>query len=292
MENVTFTHHIATVNGIQLHYVMGGTGEPLVLLHGYPQSWYEWRYIMPALAKNYTLIAPDLRGFGDSSKPLTGYDGKTTAEDIYQLVAQLGFNKIFLAAHDVGSQTAFSFTVAHPNNVTKLVIMDFPFPGFLPPAFGQNGPWWFPFYQTRDIPEALVQGKEREYISSFMKGLAYNPSAIKEEDIDVWTSHAVAPGGLRGSFEHFRAFPTDAQQNKETAKSKIATPVLAFGGDIYPALGGDIPGNFAYSSLQPLASNVTGITVPHSGHWIPEEQPQFVIDQLFKFFGNNTSGSK
>ena len=292
MENVTFTHHIATVNGIQLHYVMGGTGEPLVLLHGYPQSWYEWRYIMPALAKNYTVIAPDLRGFGDSSKPLTGYDGKTTAEDIYQLVAQLGFNKIFLAAHDVGSQTAFSFTVAHPNNVTKLVIMDFPFPGFLPPAFGQNGPWWFSFYQTRDIPEALVQGKEREYISSFMKGLAYNPSAIKEEDIDVWTSHAVAPGGLRGSFEHFRAFPTDAQQNKETAKSKIATPVLAFGGDIYPALGGDIPGNFAYSSLQSLASNVTGITVPLSGHWIPEEQPQFVIDQLFKFFGNNTSGSK
>jgi pimeloyl-ACP methyl ester carboxylesterase len=292
MDNTTFSHHTASVNGIQMHYVMGGKGDPLVLLHGYPQTWYEWHYIMPALAKNYTVIAPDLRGFGDSSKPLTGYDGKTTAEDIYQLVAQLGFNKIFLAAHDVGSQTAFSFTVAHPNNVTKLVIMDFPFPGFLPPSFGSNGPWWFSFYQQQDIPESLIQGKEREYISSFMKGLAYNPSAIKEEDIDVWTSHAVAPGGLRGSFEHFRAFPTDAQQNKETAKSKIATPVLALGGDVYPALGGDIPGNFAYSSLQSLASNVTGITVPLSGHWIPEEQPQFVIDQLFKFFAANSTKNK
>ena len=116
---------------------------------------------MPALAKNYTVIAPDLRGFGDSSKPLTGYDGKTTAEDIYQLTKLLGFNKIFLAAHDVGSQTAFSYTANHPDNVTKLVIMDFPFPGFLPPSFGSNGPWWFSFYQQQDIPESLIQGKER-----------------------------------------------------------------------------------------------------------------------------------
>ena len=283
--NVTFSHHTTSVNGIQMHYVMGGKGEPVVLLHGYPQSWYEWRYVMPALAKKFTVVAPDLRGFGDSSKPLTGYDGKSTAEDIYQLTKLLRFNKIFLAAHDVGSQTAFSYTGGHPSNVTKLVIMDFPFPGFLPASFGSNGPWWFSFYQQQDIPEMLIQGHEREYISSFMRGTAYNPSAIKEEDIDVWTSHAASPGGLRGSFEHFRAFPIDAQQNNETAKSKIKTPVLALGGDVYPALGGDIPGNFAYSSLQALASNVTGVTVPLSGHWIPEEQPQFVIDELLKFFG-------
>lgn len=290
--NVTFSHHTATVNGIQMHYVIGGKGDPVVLLHGYPQSWYEWRHVMPALAEAYTVVAPDLRGFGDSSKPLTGYDGKATAEDIYQLMSQLGFGKIFLAAHDVGSQTAFSYTAAHPGNVTKLVIMDFPFPGFLPSAFGQNGPWWFSFYQTRDIPEILLQGKEREYISWFMKGLAYNPSAITDEDINVWANHADDPGGLRAQFEHFRAFPVDAEQNKETAKSKITTPILALGGDIYPALGGDYPGNFAFSSLQSLATNVKGITVPLSGHWIPEEQPKFVIDQLLKFFGNSTDISK
>ena len=109
IDNVTFSHHMATVNGIQLHYVMGGKGDPVVLLHGYPQSWYEWREIMPALAKNYTVIAPDVRGFGDSSKPITGYDGNTTAEDIYQLVSQLGFSNIFLVAHDVGAQTAYSY---------------------------------------------------------------------------------------------------------------------------------------------------------------------------------------
>jgi len=268
---------MASVNGIQMHYVMGGKGDPVVLLHGFPQSWYEWRHIMPALAENYTVVVPDLRGFGDSSKPITGYDGKTTAEDIYQLVSQLDFNNqpIFLVAHDVGAQTAYSYAFAHPNNVTKLVIMDFPYPGFLPPEFGKNGPWWFTFHQTPNLPEFLVEGKEREYLSWFMKGLAYNPAAITEKDIDVWTSHAVKPGGLRGSFEHFRAFPVDAEQNKEIAKSKITTPILALGGDIYPALGGDYPGNFAYSSLQSLASNVTGIIVPLSGHWIPEEQPDF-----------------
>src|SRR5215213_6091716 len=166
IDNVTFSHHMASVNGIQLHYVTGGHGDPVVLLHGFPQSWYEWRHIMPALAKNYTVIAPDLRGFGDSSKPTTGYDGDTTAEDINQLVSQLGFSKIFLVAHDVGVQTAYSYAATHPNNVTKAVFMEFPFPGFLPPEFGQ-GPWWFAFHQVPNLPEALVEGNEREYISWF-----------------------------------------------------------------------------------------------------------------------------
>ena len=124
-----------------------------------------------------------------------------------------------------------------------------------------------------------------------MKGLAYNPAAVTETDIDVCTSRLVPPDGLRGS-RTFSSFSYDAEQNKETAKAKIATPVLALGGDIYPALGGDYPGNFAFSSLQSLASNVTGITVPLSGHWIPEEQPKFVVDQLFKFFGSNTTKVK
>ena len=292
IDNVTFSHHMASVNGIQLHYVIGGQGDPIVLLHGFPQSWYEWRHIMPALAKNYTVVVPDLRGFGDSSKPVTGYDGKTTAEDIYQLTSQLGFNRIFLVAHDVGAQTAYSYASVHPNNVTKLVIMDFPYPGFLPPEFGENGPWWFAFHQTPNLPEYLVEGKEREYISWFMKGLAYNPSAITEKDIDIFANHFAAPGTAHGAFEHFRAFSVDAEQNKESAKNKITMPVLALGGDIYPALGGDIPGNFALSSLQSLATDVKGVTVPFSGHWIPEERPNFVLNQLFKFLGNSTNEIK
>src|SRR5687768_12615744 len=112
IDNMTFSHHMASVNGIQLHYVIGGQGDPVVLLHGWPETWYAWHHVMPALAKNYTVIVPDLRGLGDSSKPVTGYDGNTTAEDIFQLISQLGFNKIFLAAHDIGSQTAYSYAAA------------------------------------------------------------------------------------------------------------------------------------------------------------------------------------
>jgi pimeloyl-ACP methyl ester carboxylesterase len=284
IDNVTFSHHMASVNGIQMHYVVGGQGDPIVLLHGWPQTWYEWRHVMPALAKNYTVVVPDLRGFGDSSKPLTGYDGKTTAEDIYQLMTQLGFSQIFLVAHDIGVQTAYSYAAAHPNNVSKLVLMEFPFPGFPPPELGGNEAWWFAFHQVPDLPEVLVKGNEREYVSWFLKGLAYNPSAITEEDIDVFTNHISAPGAMRAGFEYYRAFAVDAEQNRESAKTKITTPVLVLGGDIYPAVGGDLPGNFGLSSTQALAANVTGITVPLSGHWIPEEQPQFVIGQIARFF--------
>ncbi len=203
IDNVTFSHHMASVNGIQLHYVIGDQGDPTVLLHGWPQTWYEWHHIMPALAKNYTVLVPDLRGLGDSSKPVTGYDGKTTAEDIYQLISQLGFNQqILLVAHDIGSQTAYSYAAAHPNNVSKLVIMDFIFPGFIPPEFGENGPWWFAFHQTPNLPESLVKGKEREYLSWFIKGLAYNPDAITEEDIDIFANYFSAPGTARAAFEY------------------------------------------------------------------------------------------
>jgi pimeloyl-ACP methyl ester carboxylesterase len=290
IDNMTFSHHMASVNGIQLHYVKGGHGDPLVLIHGWPQTWYEWRHVMPALAKDYTVIVPDLRGLGDSSKPLTGYDGKTTAEDIHQLVSQLGFNKkILLVAHDIGAQTAYSYAVAHPNNVSKLVIMEFAFPGFLPPGF-EGVTWWFAFHQVPDIPEMLTFGKEKEYLSWFYKGLAYNPYAITQADIDEFVSHYSAPGGMRAGFEYYRAFPIDANENKESlAKGgKLQMPVLAVGGDIYPAVGGDLPGNFALYSIQQLAANVQGITVPLSGHWIPEEQPDFVVDQLLKFFRNTT----
>jgi hypothetical protein len=133
IDNVTFSHHIASVNGIQLHYVIGGQGDPIVLLHGWPQTWYEWRHVMPTLAKNYTVIVPDLRGLGDSSKPVTGYDGKMVAEDIHQLISQLGFKQIFLVGHDVGSQPAYSYAAAHPTEVRRLVIMEYIFPGFTPP---------------------------------------------------------------------------------------------------------------------------------------------------------------
>jgi pimeloyl-ACP methyl ester carboxylesterase len=284
IDNVTFSHHMATVNsGVQIHYVIGGghRGDPVVLLHGWPQTWYEWRHVMPALAKNYTVIVPDLRGLGDSSKPVTGYDGKTTAEDIHQLVAQLGFKDSFLVGHDLGALVAFSYAAAHPSEVRRLVILDVPITGMGQPL-NSTRLWHIPFHMVRDIPETLVEGKEREYLTWFYSNYSYNPAAITKEDIDEYVSHYSAPGGMRAGFEYYRAFPIDAEQIKEYSKVKLPMPVLALGGE-------NSFGTAPLVSMQSISTNVRGGIVPFSGHWIPEEQPDFVVDQLFKFFGNSTT---
>jgi pimeloyl-ACP methyl ester carboxylesterase len=289
LDNVTFTHHMASVNGIQMHYVIGGQGDPVVLLHGWPETWYAWRHVMPALAKNYTVIAPDLRGLGDSSKPPSGYDGKTVAEDIHQLVTQLGFRTIFLVGHDIGTQIAYSYAAEHPTEVEKLVVLDFTMPGFAPPGITPR--WWFFFHQTPDVPEALVEGKEMEYLSWHLRGLALNPSAITQEDINEYVSRYSAPGGMRAGFEYYRAFPEDAMQNQNYSQTKLPMPILALGASYIPVLGGNITMPTIVYGMQQLAENVTGIRVPNSGHFIAEEQPQFVINQLSNFFGRNTTNS-
>jgi hypothetical protein len=148
IDNVTFSHHIAPVNGNQIHYVIGGQGDPVVLLHGWPETWYSWHHVMPALAPNYTVIAPDLPGLGDSSKPATGYDGKTVADVIHQLVTQLGFKTIFLVGHDIGTQVAYSYASVYPTEVRKLVVMELTIPGFIPQEECQYGGELFIKYQT------------------------------------------------------------------------------------------------------------------------------------------------
>jgi pimeloyl-ACP methyl ester carboxylesterase len=278
IENATFSHHTAAVNGIQMHYVIGGQGDPVVLLHGWPQTWYEWHKVMPALAKNYTVVAPDLRGLGDTSKPLTGYDANTTAEDIYQLLSMLGLHqKIYLVGHDVGVLTAYSYAASHPNNVSKLVILDVP---PLPPPGFEDCCWWFKFHQTSDIPEMLTAGKEREYLSWFYR-FAYNPEAITEADIDKYVASYSAPGGMRAGFEYYRAFPTTLEQNREHANVKLPMPVLALGGE-YSF------GNAALTSMKSLATDVRGGIIPFSGHWIAEERPEFLINQLLSFFSDSS----
>ena len=285
IDNMTFSHRTALVNGIQLHYVIGGQGDPIVLLHGWPETWYAWHKVMPALAKNYTVIAPDLRGLGDSSKPPTGYDGKTVAEDIHQLVTQLGFESIFLVGHDIGVLVAYPYAAAHPTEVKGLAVWEAPVPGFLPP--GRPSLWWIPFHQTPDVPEALVEGKEKEYLSWFYQNLAYDPAALTQDAINEYVSHYSAPGGMRGGFEYYRAIPLDAMQNQNYSKNNLTMPVLTLQGGYIPLFGGNITMSSIEYGMRQLAENVTSITVPNSGHWIAEEQPNAVVKILNNFFGGN-----
>jgi len=278
-----FIHHTASVNGVRLHYVIGGTGDPVVLLHGWPQTWYEWRQVMPALAEQYTVIAPDLRGCGDSEKPLTGYNKRTVAEDIYQLVLHLGKERIFLVGHDIGSMVAYAYAAAHPDAVRRLVVSEFLLPGFgLEEAMdvAHGGYWHFAFHMTPDIPEALVTGKERLYLSLFYKGLAYNPAAITEADIDEYVRCYSAPGGLRGGFSHYQTLLEDGKQNQESAKTKLPMPVLALGGE--SSLQEKV-----YKSMQPVANGVRGGVIECCGHFIAEERPEALVEQLLTFFGED-----
>jgi len=281
MSDSDFTHHTTFVNDVRLHYVTAGQGDPVVLLHGWPETWYQWRKIIPALAERYTVIAPDLRGLGDSSKPKTGYDKRTLADDVYKLVSKLGHGRIFLVGHDWGGPTAYAYACAHQDDVRRLVILDVPIPGAglekIPQMSPKGGLWHISFHSVPDLPEVLVAGREREYLSWFYR-TAYNPTAITAEDIDEYVRCYAAPGGMRAGFEYYRAFWDDVAHNTENAKTKLTMPVLALGGK-YSF------GKQTLRSLQTLAENVRGGEIDQCGHWVAEEQPEYLTEQLLTFFG-------
>ena len=276
----TFTHHTAAVNDVRLHYVIGGKGEPVVLLHGWPTTWYEWRRIMPALAENYTVVAPDTRGLGDSSRPVTGYDKRTLAQDIYSLVQKLGFAQINLVGHDLGGQIAYAYANEYPDSVRRLAILEVPLPGLA--RWNELNPWHFSFHAVRDLPEALVAGRERMYITRFYTDpeYVYNPASFTEAEINEYVRTYAAPGTMRAGFEYYRAFGEDAKQNQEYAKTKLKMPVLALG-------GANSLDDFLYQQLQEVAENVQGSVIDHCGHWLSTECPEKLTQILLAFFKEN-----
>lgn len=278
--NRTFAHHNARVNGIRIHYVMGGQGDPVVLIHGWPETWYAWRKVMPALASRYTVIAPDMRGYGDSDKPTSGYDARTVADDVYRLVRQLGFRRIFLVGHDMGTFPAYAYAAAHPEDVRRLAILEEVLPGLGAEEFEQQqtGLWHWRFNQADDIAETLVEGKERQFIAWFLRRDSYSRNAITEADIDEYARSYSAPGGMRGAFGHYRAMPVTARQNRESSKRPLPMPVLAIGAEW---LMGTAPAD----SMRRAASDVRPVVIKQCGHWIADERPQELVRQLLAFFG-------
>jgi pimeloyl-ACP methyl ester carboxylesterase len=277
----TFTHHTAKVNHVRLHYVTGGQGEPVVLLHGFAETWYMWRRIMPELGKHYTVIVPDLRGAGDSDKPAIGYDKRTLAEDIYQLVGQLGYQRIFLVGHDIGLMVAYAYAAGHSADVRRLALLDAPIPGTKVFEEIEHSPrvWHFAFHNVPNLPESLVAGRERIYLTEgFYRALSYNPAAFSEADVDEYVRSYSAPGGMRAGFEYFRAFSEDAKQNKEYSKLQLSMPVLALGGE-------QSLGPVMVNMVKEVATNVRGGVIERCGHWIADERPEYLTAQLIAFFG-------
>ena len=280
-----FASRFKAVNGVGMHYVIGGAGSPVVLLHGYGSTWYEWRRIMPALARHHTVIAPDLPGLGDSGVSPAGYDGATVAGDLYALVGGLTTAPIDLVAHDIGSWVAYPYAAQHPRAVRRLVLMEAPIPDkslYTFPAFTAQGEglgWHFGFLSSRDIPEELIAGRTRAWLSWFYREHA-DPTnvaaAFPAATIDEYARHYAVAASLHASVEYYRAMNTDIAQNKAYARTKLPMPVLALGAD--HSLGG-----FEEQQLRGYATDVRGGVVPNSGHWIPEEQPDDLARRLSAF---------
>lgn len=275
-------HHTAQLPNVRLHYVSAGDGPALVLLHGWPQSSHEWRHLLPALAQRYRVIAPDLRGLGDSGRPVGGYDKMTVAADVRALLRdRLGIAQAAVVGHDWGGAVAYALAAQDRALVTRLAILDMLLPGIDLPGLGPDalsGYWHFAFHGVRDLAELLVAGRERAYISWFFQNFAYNPRAVSEADVDEYARCLAQPGALRAGFEYYRAAGQDAVDFAAAAREPLTIPVLALGGEL--SLGAAVK----LCMLQ-VAGDVRGGVMERCGHWIAEEQPQALLEELTAFLG-------
>jgi pimeloyl-ACP methyl ester carboxylesterase len=279
-----FKHGKANVNGIQIHYRIGGQGQPLLLIHGWPQHSLMWHTIAPLLAENFTVITPDLRGAGGSSIPTTGYDKMTMSNDMYELVKQLGYEKILLAGYDLGSGVAYSLAAQYPELVEKLVVMEFGLPGFgyesimaPTPEWHAGSNWHLGFFTVPQVAEFAFSGKERELLTWFFWHLSHNESAVSNDHFEEYVKQVCKPGALRAGIEYYASVWVDKKNNEELGKNKLTMPLLAVGGESSSS-------NYVGMLFQPVAENVTSLVVPEAGHWLGDENPLFLAGQLLNFF--------
>lgn len=273
----------AKVNGFNMHYLRGGSGSPIVLLHGFPQTSAEWTHQLGPLAEDHTVIAVDLRGAGDSGVPKDGYDGVQLARDVHALLTQLGLNDgIQIVAHDVGIWAAYPYAAMWPSEVDRMAVMEAPIPDetiFEGPALtadGSHSAWHFGFFQE-ELAEKLIAGQEREFVEGFIGLIVTEPSAFSPEEYEYYARFLREPGRLKAWLEVYRALPENAAQNKRLrAKGKLTMPVLAIGGE--KLLGASVG-----EQWKNYATNVEGVVLPGAGHWIPEEQPDELTHMLREF---------
>lgn len=285
------THSMADLEpGLRLHYVTAGHGDrTIVLIHGFPQTWWEWhRVIRPLTEAGFRVIAPDYRGAGHSFRPAGGYDKWTVARDIHRLLHEhLGVREpVVMAGHDIGLMVAYAYAQQFRHDVSHLVAMDAPLPGTEVFDRLRSDPrvWHFAFHGARDVAEMLVAGRERQYLQAFFAVRNSDPSAITDSDFDTYVAAYSAPGAMRAGFELYRAFDQDAADNRAALarNGRLTVPVLAVGGAM--STSGALVGEM----MREVADRVTGYVVPGTAHWIAEENPEALTTALLEFLGNGT----
>lgn len=285
MEFQDFKHFRCFVNGIRIHFRIAGTGKPVLLLHGWLGTSYTWRHVAPKLVETgYMVLCPDMRGYGDSDKPGSGYDGMSLVEDLRAALQQLQVQeKVHVVGWDMGALPAYLFAAHFPEEVASLTYIDEPLPSvnlhgfttFSKENFG--GYWHFGFNHAAHLPELLIKGKEREFWNYLYSLMLYNPSAITEEDKDEYLRTYSGAGGISGSVGWYRAaLETTEQFRAAIQKGKLNLPVMGIGGQYGSA--------YTQAQLSAISDNVKGGIIPDCGHMVAEEQPGALLDMLIPFY--------
>jgi pimeloyl-ACP methyl ester carboxylesterase len=284
----TFTSHYVDAGELRLHAVTGGDGPPLLLVHGWPQTWYAWRMLMPALARDFSVVAVDQRGIGLSGKPPGGYDTATLASDLVALMDALGHQRFALYGTDVGMPIAYALAADHRDRVDRLVVSEAPLPGispspplFLPPPLNAML-WHLAFNQLPKINEQLVTGREEIFF-----GAEFDASAgthkLPDDAVRYYIDTLKDPGHLRGSFEFYRAIPTTTAQNQKRKERRLTLPVLTIGG---AESSGEGPGN----TMKLVADDVQTVVLTGCGHWVAEQAPEQLLTALTTFLAPYRDG--
>ena len=284
----TLQHHTAKANGIKQHWVEAGQGPPVVLLHGFPETWYAWRKQIPVLAERYRLIVPDLRGYGETEKPASGYDKRTMAADIRALMEHLGIPRAAIIGHDRGARVATRFAKDHPDAISRLAVLDnIPTLTIFEKMDAEiaRGHWFFIFNTVPDLPEALIQGREEIWLRYILQGWTYDPEALTPEDLVAYTRAYQKPGAVRGALSDYRAGKEDVAQDKVDRDTKIACPTLALWGADFELVGKmwDVEGIW-----RGMASDLRAAPIAQCGHLPHEERPEEVNATLLSFLAGWT----
>ena len=277
----TFTSRYVQANGIRQHAVVGGEGPALLLVHGWPETWYAWRLLMPTLAQTHTVVAVDQRGIGLTEKPSDGYDAGTLATDLVALMDELGHQRFAVVGHDTGVVVSYALAADYPDRVDRLAVAEIPgppLPDHSPPLFVpapvNNRLWHIPFNRAGgEIAEQLVEGREKIF---YGYEFTIQGGHLPEELVNYYVERVSEPGALPGSFAFYREWDATMAQNGDRAATPLTMPVLAIGGEESwgPAVGGAMSG---------IAKDVQTVVIPGGSHWVAEEAPEEVLTALTAF---------
>ncbi len=269
-------------NGIRIHVRAAGSGPAMMLLHGWPQTSWAWRKVMPALARHYRVVAPDLRGLGDTDKPATGYDVRTLAEDMRALASALGLENVYLVGTDWGGLVARRWALDHPGELDRLAIIDMVPHGRILESMTPDharGAWHYFFNAVPDLPERLASLDLRFFLEAFFRP-KYHDAANMDEALDAYVRAYSKPGALRGGFNYYRAmFEENRRIDAEAPERRIREPVHCVWGKS-GGMGGpyDVLGMWSKE-----ADRVTGVGLDACGHYVHEEAPERLVRELLEF---------